>query len=210
MVDRRQKVRKEWIKKYGQIADKMELHHIIPIHSGGTDDLTNICCITIEEHAKLHLKLYNTYGNFRDLCAYHMICYNFTEAHRISSSEGGKIGGKKSKELKVGIFKYDINSEEYRQKQASGGRVGGKKQAELGLGFHKYKTDPELHRQWGRKGGISCGKRGGVKNRGKRYVTDGTIERKVPGEQLEKFLEDNKSFIIGRLKGYENKINKKM
>ena len=34
------------------------MHHIIPRHAGGTDDLSNLVELTIEQHAEAHRKLY--------------------------------------------------------------------------------------------------------------------------------------------------------
>ncbi len=42
------------------------LHHILPRHMGGTDDLSNLVELTIEEHAEAHRKLYEEYGRLQD------------------------------------------------------------------------------------------------------------------------------------------------
>ena len=41
-------------------------HHIIPKHSGGTDDDENIIYLTKEEHIQAHLDLYDKYGKDQD------------------------------------------------------------------------------------------------------------------------------------------------
>lgn len=197
------------------LTDDVEVHHIVPRHEGGTDDIENLAALTKEEHALAHLRRYEETGNFRDLCAYHMIGYNFTEAHKVSSSEGGKIGGKKVYETGVGIFR----SEEDRKQWASmGGKVGGKKQAELGLGWHTYKSDPELHRQKASKGGktsgmfqnkdfqAEMGRRGGSNNKGFVWINDGKRSFKYTAKQqkdksLEDYLKDNPQIKVGRLNG---------
>ncbi len=46
------------------------IHHIIPKHMGGTDDADNLVELSIEEHAKAHLKLFEEYGNKFDYIAY--------------------------------------------------------------------------------------------------------------------------------------------
>lgn len=48
-------------------------HHIIPKHMGGTDDLSNLVELTVEEHAQAHKELYEKYGKKEDLCAYYML-----------------------------------------------------------------------------------------------------------------------------------------
>jgi len=45
-------------------------HHIIPRHAGGTDDLTNIIELTIQEHADAHRRLYEQYGRWQDKVAW--------------------------------------------------------------------------------------------------------------------------------------------
>ena len=45
-------------------------HHIIPRHSGGSDDSSNIVELTVEEHAEAHRKLYEQYGNEYDNIAW--------------------------------------------------------------------------------------------------------------------------------------------
>jgi len=207
-------IRKKYEEHYNvKLAENVEVHHIIPRHEGGTDDITNLVALTKEEHAEWHLKRYNEHGNFRDLCAYYMIGYNFTEAHKISSSEGGKIGGKKTFESGVGIFR---NNEERRSWASMGGKVGGSVQAELGLGFHKYKSDPELHKSWASKGGkksgqfqkkdfqSEMGKRGGKNNKGFVWINDGNKSFKYTSKQqaitsLDTYLIENPNIRVGRL-----------
>jgi hypothetical protein len=208
-------IRKLYEEHHGVVlTDNMEVHHIVPRHEGGSDDIENLVALTKQEHALTHLLRYEETGNFRDLCAYYMIGYNFTEAHKVSSSEGGKIGGKKVYENKVGIFR----SEEDRKLWASlGGKVGGKKQAELGLGFHTYKNNPELHIQNSSKGGKTSGvfqnknfqsemgKRGGIKNKGFIWINDGIKNFKYTKKQqdiltIEQYLEENPKYKLGRLK----------
>ena len=45
-------------------------HHIIPRHMGGTDDLSNIIKLTIEEHVNAHKLLYEKYGKIEDRLAW--------------------------------------------------------------------------------------------------------------------------------------------
>ena len=45
-------------------------HHIIPKHMGGSDDPSNLIKLTIEDHAKAHLKLYEEHGRYQDLMAW--------------------------------------------------------------------------------------------------------------------------------------------
>lgn len=206
-------LREKYEKHHNVVLGDMEIHHIIPKHAGGTDDIENLVALYKDEHAQTHLKRYEETGDFRDLCAYYMIGYNFTKAHSVSSSEGGKIGGNKVYKNKTGIFR---NEEERRTWASMGGKVGGKIQAERGIGFHKYKSDPELHKLWASKGGKSSGKfqdkdfqstmgkRGGLKNKGFVWINDGVKSYKYTAKQqneksLEEFLKENVSFKKGRM-----------
>lgn len=46
------------------------MHHIIPKHMGGTDDLDNLVELTVEEHAEAHRLLYEQYGRLQDRMAW--------------------------------------------------------------------------------------------------------------------------------------------
>lgn len=45
-------------------------HHIIPRHAGGTDELSNLIELTIEEHAEAHRILYHKYERIEDYLAW--------------------------------------------------------------------------------------------------------------------------------------------
>lgn len=184
---------------HGPIPEDYEIHHIVPRFAGGTDDISNLIALSREDHKKAHMERYEKFGDFRDLCAYHMIGYNFSEAHKISSSEGGKIGGNKVFDAGVGIFR----SEEERRVWASmGGKVGGKTQKQKGLGIHT--PDEKLRLKWASMGGKNSpvfkdpkrqsdfGKRGGVKNKGFRWYTDssGNHKKYTPTQQVEESFEN--------------------
>lgn len=215
MPEYRNNYRKKWEQKYGKLEEGFHLHHIIPKHAGGTDDLGNLIPVTKEEHQKLHLERYEKYGDFRDLCAYYVIGSEFEKCRKEQSSAGGKIGGKFVYDNKLGLFKDSI-TEEMRKKWCSeGGKIGGKKQAELGLGFHQYKHNPKLHKSWASKGGLASGtfknkefqsemgKRGGVKNKGFIWINDGENSYKYTKKQqqeksIEEFLKENTHMKKGR------------
>lgn len=209
----KQKYRKDchkiWRDAYGDVPEGYELHHIVPRHAGGQDVLENLEIVTSAEHKERHLKLYEKNGDFRDLCAYHMIGYNFTEAHRISSSEGGKAGGKKVYEEGIGIFR---SKEERRVWASAAGKIGGVTQRDNKLGIHGLTKEQNRinSSKGGKKGGFTnpeiqrkLGKRGGPKNKGFVWLTNGvdTIKYSPKQQQLksvEQFLLENKEYRIGR------------
>lgn len=195
------------------LENNVEVHHIVPRHEGGSDEMSNLVAITKEEHAKTHLERYHKYGNFRDLCAYHMIGYNFTEAHRISSSIGGKIGGKRVRDSSIGIFRSDTDRTIW---ASMGGKVGGKSQAKNGSKWHLYKLDSEAHRVKSSLGGKTSGvfqnkdfqsemgKRGGKNNKGYVWLNDGIKSFKYTAKQqqesdLDMYLNNNPHIKRGRI-----------
>lgn len=200
---------KIWEEAYGKRAPGLELHHKIPKHHGGLDVLENLELITKEDHKQRHLDLYEQYGNFRDLCAYHMIGYNFTEAHKISSSAGGKIGGAQVYEDKIGIFRSD---EDRKIWASEAGKIGGAVQRDQKLGIHGLTKEQnrENSSKGGQVGGFTQsaiqsanGKKGGPKNKGFRWYSDGTNNFKyTPTQQLElsfgQFLEQHNEYRKGR------------
>lgn len=56
------------------------LHHIVPRHAGGSDDSSNLVCLTIEEHAQAHKLLYEQYGRWQDELAYKALSGQITNA----------------------------------------------------------------------------------------------------------------------------------
>lgn len=59
----------------------MQFHHIQPQHSGGPDETWNSIRLSISDHAKAHLLLFECYGNYYDQCAYALLLNQQTEAY---------------------------------------------------------------------------------------------------------------------------------
>ena len=78
--------KKLYLKHHGSIPEGYEVHHILPKFAGGDDSLNNLVALSKEDHKKAHMERYMKFGDFRDLCAYHMIGHNLSVAHEISSS----------------------------------------------------------------------------------------------------------------------------
>lgn len=210
-MKRDKKTRKLYEQYHNVKLDKnMEVHHVVPVYAGGTDDIDNLIAVTKEEHANLHLKRYEEKGDFRDLCSYHMIGYNFTEAHAVSSSQGGKIGGAKVKNDKKGIFR----SEEERQVWAS---MGGKASIVSPNNPWSYWASEEgrLKRSsmGGKKGAFTqssiqaeLGRRGGKAKKGARWYNDGKnsytyTQAKMTrlGLSFDDFITQNPQYKPGRI-----------
>jgi hypothetical protein len=200
---------KIWNKVNGPVPDGHEIHHIIPKHAGGEDIVENLEAVTPTQHAERHLTRYKETGDFRDLCAYYMIGYNFTEAHRISSSNGGKVGGKKVYNTGVGIFRSEADRKVW---ASMGGKVGGIVQRDNKLGIHGLSEEQRKANSSaaGKKGSFTMshiqsanGKKGGVKNKGFVWLTDGSTSIKYSSKlqqekSVEQFLLENPTFKRGR------------
>lgn len=66
------------------------IHHIIPKHMGGSDDPENLIELTIVEHAKEHLKLWQKYGFIEDKIAWKCLSgRKLSEEDRINLSKSG-------------------------------------------------------------------------------------------------------------------------
>jgi len=208
----------------GKIPKGYELHHKTPIHAGGVDGLDNLVCLDKDSHAQAHLDLYEKYDNFRDLCAYYMIGYNFTKAHEISSSEGGKLGGQIVYEKQIGIFRDDDERLEWASMGGSAAQETLKREQKSAF------YDPELKREISSKGGkngrfskeylkrqgiqnpeevlreeqSNRGKKGGKGNAGFIWMNDGIKSYKYTRKQQENknfgdFVKENPLYKRGRI-----------
>jgi hypothetical protein len=142
---------------WGLTEEQMEgrhVHHRIPVFDKGTNDPSNLYVCT---------------GLYHDL-----VWHGGDGSFIALASEGGKIGGKKTVELGLGVHGRSAEQmEEDGRKggtksaelglgvhapgmQSKGGKKGGKKAAELGVGAHG--RTPEERAEDGRKGGKIGGK----------------------------------------------------
>jgi hypothetical protein len=85
------------------------IHHITPKHAGGSDDLSNLIELTIEDHAIAHKVLYGLYGRWQDNLAWKML------SGRIGCEEGireaqrlGQLGRKFTIEQKEACRKRNL------------------------------------------------------------------------------------------------------
>lgn len=81
---------------------KKHKHHIIPKHAGGTDDITNLVELTIEEHALAHKLLYEKYGRWQDRVAWLSLSGIMKDEERIyeilkNSNPGGYTHSEESR-----------------------------------------------------------------------------------------------------------------
>jgi hypothetical protein len=175
----RKRIRKFYKDNFGNIPEGFEIHHIIPLYEGGTNDISNLIAVSIDEHRKLHYERYLKNNDIRDLMA-SKIGISSEELKKEKCKLGGKKGAQTQIENKIGIHGQ---TKEERLKLSS---MGGKKGA-----FTQSKWQSEF------------GKRGGVKNKGFVWLTDGKTNIKYTKAQqnqknITKFIEENPTFRIGR------------
>ena len=79
------------------------IHHIDGVNTNDVPE--NLICVTSENHAKIHLELYNKYGNNKDAWAYNRLTkgnkvkgFKLTEEHKEKLRGKRKGGHKLSKE----------------------------------------------------------------------------------------------------------------
>ena len=102
-------------------------HHIIPKHRGGTNDPSNLVEISLTQHAMFHYCEWKLYGKRADYVAWKRLVGNLSNEELVHQKliMGGENGGRKTKELGLGIFA--ISKEERSKISKRGGKIGGKK-----------------------------------------------------------------------------------
>jgi hypothetical protein len=110
--------------------ERTHKHHIIPRYMGGTDEPENLVEVTVTQHAMFHFCNYQLWGNEEDRIAWRGLSGLITadEAALEAQSLGGKKGGNKTKEAKIGIF--GLSPEEKSEADKKGGKVSGNKHKE--------------------------------------------------------------------------------
>lgn len=79
-------------------------HHIVPKHSGGTDDPSNLIEVSITQHAMWHYANWSLHKRPEDFLAWKGLSGQYSkqqiirEVQLLGASRGGKIAGNKAKE----------------------------------------------------------------------------------------------------------------
>ena len=92
LCESRKQLKYKWVKDSG-----LHRHHIIPVHSGGTDDEVNFTYLTIREHIIAHFLLWKMNNNPNDLRSMKMLGANITPTQR-------KIIGEYCRDNNIGFF----------------------------------------------------------------------------------------------------------
>ena len=186
---------KKQLKEHWVPGSGLHRHHIIPVHSGGTDNEDNLTYLTPREHVIAHFLLWKIHKNPNDLRSMKMLGAKLTVKQRKIIGEycrDNSIGffseeyksnkqlqsircknsAKTQKQLKIGTF-----SENNRKLLASaGGKIGGKAQKINKQGIH----NPENFKKNASLGGKSI--------KGMICVTNGIHRTRIRKEKLQEYL----------------------
>lgn len=101
-------------------------HHIIPKHRGGTNDPSNLVEISLTQHAMFHYCEWRLYKKRADYVAWKRLVGNLKDEELVHQKliMGGENGGRKVKELGLGIFA--MSKEQKSESSKKGGKIGGK------------------------------------------------------------------------------------
>ena len=102
-------------------------HHIIPKHRGGTNDSSNLVEISLTQHAMFHFCEWRLHGKRADYVAWKRLVGNLSDEELVHQKliMGGENGGRKTKELGLGIFA--LSKEDRSENSKRSGKIGGKK-----------------------------------------------------------------------------------
>lgn len=187
------KLKEEW-----KPGSNLHRHHVLPKHSGGTDDESNFTYLTIREHIIAHYLLWKIYKNPNDLRSMHMLGAKLTSHQRKITGEwcrdndvgfhGASIEDK-TEWRKRGAFnqmknKVGIHDPLNFKKNASlGGKAGSKSQMNSKTAIF----NPEKRSEYASLGGKSLA--------GMVCVTNGKHRTRIKPERLDEFL--SKGYVQG-------------
>ena len=102
-------------------------HHIIPKHRGGTNDPPNLVEISLTQHAMFHYCEWKLHGKRADYVAWKRLVGNLSNEELVHQKliMGGENGGRKVKELGIGIFA--LTKEQRSENSKRAGKIGGAK-----------------------------------------------------------------------------------
>jgi hypothetical protein len=151
LCNSRKVLKEQWVPGSG-----LHRHHIVPKHSGGSDDESNYTYLTPKEHIIAHYLLWRIYKNPNDLRSMHMLgaqltveqrraVGKFCHKHKIgfhgASKKQRKAWAKKGLETQKksqdkNSFYYWSTAEGRKQRASLGGRAGSRSQIQNKTGIH--------------------------------------------------------------------------
>jgi hypothetical protein len=196
---------KKQLKEFWVKGSGLHRHHIIPVHSGGTDEENNFTYLTVREHVIAHFLLWKIHRNPNDLRSMHMLGANLSPQYRKITGDfcrDNKIGiysdeyknnkfaqirrcknsAETQKRLKVGTF----SEEGRKQLVTKAGRVSGKLQKENKMNIH----DPANFQKYASLGGRAI--------KGMICITNGKHRTRIKPEKLQEYISNGyrEGFIL--------------
>lgn len=196
--------RKSNIINYGYRSG-LHKHHIIPKHSGGSDEPDNFTYLTVREHIIAHFLLWKIHNNSNDLRSMNMLGANLTFQQRQAigifckengigiwspnytkkqRKEAAKKGTKTMQDNKIGIFD-PVKKSEYSRKTAKAMVESGQISQEW-----KFWASPEGRRIRSSRGGKAI--------KGYKYMYKGEHHIKIPPSKIQEYLDNG--YVFGMKK----------
>jgi hypothetical protein len=113
------------------------IHHIIPKHMGGTDDLSNLIELTVKEHAEAHRLLYEQHGHWQDYCAWQALSGRLGQEEILRMKQGMANKGKKRSPDTIAKMKESCRLRTERQRADGTLERANKKRSESHTGKKK-------------------------------------------------------------------------
>lgn len=121
------------------------IHHIVPKYMGGTDDLSNLVELTVEEHAEAHRLLYEQHGNLQDKIAWLALSGRIGQEEILRMKQGLGMKGKKHTPDAIAKMKEGCAKRTERQREDGTLEKANKKRSESHKG---KKKSPEHLANW--------------------------------------------------------------
>lgn len=172
---------------------------------GGTNDPENLVEVTVTQHAMFHFCNYQLWGNIEDRIAWRALSRQITadEVALEAMVLGGKKGGNKIKEAKIGIF--GLSPEEKSEAGKKGGKVSGNKHKENKTGVCGLSLE-ELSEARKKGGNKNKENKTGIFGRSPEKMTeDGRKAAKAQNAQKWQCTETGYVSNSGGLTTYQNK-----
>lgn len=192
-------------------------HHIIPKHSGGSEDIANFTFLTVREHIIAHYLLWRVYKNPDDLRSMKMLGAKLTPFQR-------SVIGKFCRDNKIGFFgatdserdawrKLGLKTQQESESKNTfyywSTKAGQKERASMGGKASISSGNNKAWQYWASPEGIKeRASMGGKAHMGKRcmYKPGDTTFKRVKAEDIDVFL--NNGYVFGSPIPSKNKITK--
>lgn len=132
-------------------------HHIVPKHMGGTNDPSNLACLTVEEHAIAHKLLFEEYGKKEDYIAWKSLSEQigkeeiFLETSRLGGINNKDKSKSESHRKKISESLRGSSHSENRKKNISESMKGNTNSQNHSSDDYKKKQSEAMKAAWKRR-----------------------------------------------------------